>query len=625
MKIQSLSIIFIIIIMPITIVLSEYVNNKIEGEVTELQYNTKLINSTYDAIKAYQLNTVNNAFGDVTNKKIQDIEAAAKTLYNSLASNFNYTGYRSEVMKEYVPAIVFRMYDGYYIYSPFTNALTEVSSYDTTYSNDGKTQSGLKPYVYYTCRYTNTASGSSNLPMDTDFSIIYTLDNYITIQGKIGGKYVYDNGYLHSIVSTKAESDSGKGIYKENDNSYWYNGVNFRSNDTEELKEYVGSAEYSYVKINGKKYYLDENYYTDRGRGNRTVNGVTFKASSGIFFIDSNGTKNYSQVKGYSNDNMDSDNKEFLKYYKAIKYNKSAYKYYKNAYEFSKAVLGSASAGYKDKSGNATSGYNLSRLKTNDAVHYNDSSIGTNTTSLSEYGVFNVFGTDANTNIENSTSKFNQHRKSIIRYTVETNLSSAIASFSSSKTTNFFMPKISETDWETIENDVCAISFLQGMSIGSKKYNGYAVVANTLTKEYIDENDIYILKTDNTYCKVNDKTIETNSSEIVAKSTLGYYAGVWKLNFEQRQGIVTNGSNEETVYYNPVKYYGSYTSIMGSYGRNSIVNTDMYKYILNKNSILKKAYLVALGRERWGAYNVNNINYELYNNTNGNEYFLADY
>ena len=73
MKIQSLSIIFIIIIMPITIVLSEYVNNKIEGEITELQYNTKLLNSTYDAIKAYQLNTVNNAFGDITNQKIQDI------------------------------------------------------------------------------------------------------------------------------------------------------------------------------------------------------------------------------------------------------------------------------------------------------------------------------------------------------------------------------------------------------------------------------------------------------------------------------------------------------------------------------------------------------------------------
>ncbi len=69
MKLQSLAIIFIIIIMPISMVLSEYISNKIETEERELVYNTRLLNSTYDAIKAYQLNTVNNAFVDVTNKK----------------------------------------------------------------------------------------------------------------------------------------------------------------------------------------------------------------------------------------------------------------------------------------------------------------------------------------------------------------------------------------------------------------------------------------------------------------------------------------------------------------------------------------------------------------------------
>ena len=166
MKIQSLSIIFIIIIMPISIVLSEYVNNQIETKQTELLYNTRLLNSTYDAIKAYQLNTVNNSFGDITNQKVKDIESAAKTFYNSLSSNFNYTGYRSEVMKEYVPTIVFTMYDGYYAYSPFTNTLTELkdgnnskdgtdqsSTYDSSYSQNDKQQEGLKPYVYYTCRY----------------------------------------------------------------------------------------------------------------------------------------------------------------------------------------------------------------------------------------------------------------------------------------------------------------------------------------------------------------------------------------------------------------------------------------------------------------------------------------
>ena len=84
MKIQGLAIIFIIIIMPITIVLSEYVNNKITIAKTELEYNTRLLNSTYDAMKAYQLNTVNNAFGDISTSKVKDIEAAAKTFFNSI-------------------------------------------------------------------------------------------------------------------------------------------------------------------------------------------------------------------------------------------------------------------------------------------------------------------------------------------------------------------------------------------------------------------------------------------------------------------------------------------------------------------------------------------------------------
>ena len=155
MKLQSLAIIFIIIIMPISMVLSEYISNKIETEERELSYNTKLLNSTYDAIKAYQLNTVNNAFGDVTNKKIQDIEAAAKTFYNSLASNFNFLGNKLDVMKDYVPAIVFTLYDGYYTYTPFTNTLTEMAdgTYDTSYTENGKLEEGLKPYVYYTCNY----------------------------------------------------------------------------------------------------------------------------------------------------------------------------------------------------------------------------------------------------------------------------------------------------------------------------------------------------------------------------------------------------------------------------------------------------------------------------------------
>ena len=139
-------------------VMSEYIDNKINITKIESDYDSKLLNSTHDAIKAYQLNTVNNAFGEITTEQVKDVESAAKTFYNSLTSNFNYSGYNSDVMRDYVPAIVFTMYDGYYIYSPFNNALTQVKEgeaggYDPNYSKDGEFKTGLKPYVYYSCKY----------------------------------------------------------------------------------------------------------------------------------------------------------------------------------------------------------------------------------------------------------------------------------------------------------------------------------------------------------------------------------------------------------------------------------------------------------------------------------------
>lgn len=224
-------------------------------------------------------------------------------------------------------------------------------------------------------------------------------------------------------------------------------------------------------------------------------------------------------------------------------------------------------------------------------------------------------------NIEKYNSNFNQHRKAVIRNVVETNLKTAITSFDSNANANndFVMPKISETDWDIIENNVCAISFLQGMSIGSKIYNGYAVSANTLTREYIDENDIYILMNDNTYCKANGID---NLEEIKEKT--GYYPGIWKLNFKQKRN---NDIEENQKYYVPMgnNCLERYYSMMGNYKENSIIHNDMYTYInKSNNEKLKKAYYVALGRERWGHYNVNNINYEIYGN-NGNEYFLKDY
>ncbi len=647
MKLQSLAVIFIIIILPISMVLSEYISNLIDTKEVEMEYNTKLLNSTYDAVKAYQLNTVNNAFGDVATQKVDDVEAGAETFLNSLTSSFNYSGYDSHVMQEYVPAIVFTMYDGYYIYSPFTNVLTEVqsledpnsTSYDKTYSEHGEIRDGLKPYVYYNCRYVQD---------DKDIVITYTLDNYITIQGTINGNYVYDCGYIYEI-----NSDNG---IQENGNSYIYNGITFSNTDTEELKECVGNQEYSYVKINGKKYYLEENTSEINMVNVTRLDGTTVEINKNakIFYIDKDGKKNYSQTQGYSDEPMKGkENEEFIRYYLAIKKNKSAYEYFKRAYEFSKMVFGGGGIDhYKDKAGNEQSGYGLEDLMSDKAKTNINDDLSDDITDIIEHGSFAIFGENGK-GIGHANSNFEQHRKAVIRYVIETNLTTAISSFASTASAEFTMPKISEEDWELIENDVCAISFMQGLPTGSKKYNGYAVVANTLTNEYIDEQDIYILvedkdNTDNKfYCRPTDNELIKNGGiySIIEKNsfTNNFYSGIWKLNFELKQDA-TNA--EETIIYQPMcynlggsnkPYLGSYTSVMGTSSLNTIGTQacpDMYSYLSkipgrdeNANSLetLKTVYYMGLARERWGAYNVNNINYELYGNSNGCDYFLNSY
>lgn len=582
MKLQHLTVIFIIIIIPITIVTSEYIRNKITIEETKIKYDNKLIDSTYDAIQAYQVNTVSNIFGDIETERVKNLEAAANTFYSSLASNFNYTGYKVDVMKDYVPAIVFTLYDGYYIYSPYTNTLTTEKLADDTpklksepdyneytdgtspkYSNvakdyaNGKILSDLKPYIYYSCRYKN----GSNY----DFNITYTLDNYITVQGIVGGDYVNKSGYLLSGIIQTGEK-------------YEYNGVTFSKDDPKEtLSECLSDKnEYNYVKINGVKYYE-----------NNTTN-----IKEKIFSINKDGSRNYSECS--SGD--DNKNEEiYKKFHKAITENISAFKYYESAYKFTKWVESE-----------------LNNIETGNAIIYNNAGEKIE-------NVESVFGSNEQIfqgNYENPSSSFNKHRQAVIRNVIETNLSTAISSFSANVNNDnidFLMPKLSETDWELVENNVCCISFLQGLSLGSKRYNGYSVIANTLTKEYVSENDIYILKNDGTYCRANDKTL--NDSNIIS----GQPAGIYKMDFELRKGLKEDGTY---VYYNPKKgYSGSYTSIMGSSGITSVEKTGMNKYMEDKKSeILKKAYYTALGRERWCAFNVHNINEDI-----STEYFLKDY
>ncbi len=521
----------------------------------QTSYDTKLNNATYDALKAFQLNTINSDTSDLTNSKLRDIEASANTFFNSIASNFNMAGYNQDILAEYVPALVYTMYDGYYIYSQYTNTLDDTndnkvtvidendepkeiegsdaelsnpsnsSKYlDTTYKQ-GERLSGIKPYVFYSCRYQYDGN---------DFVITYSLDNYITIQGKIGGNWVNDGGYLLDNVG-------GDGAT--------YRSISIEQAET--LKEHIDATgtEYTYQKINGVKYYKD---------------------TDGTWFSLLNGTK-YKQPT--FKDQSD-----------------AAKRYYKEANDFKNRIKNI---------------YKLEGLTANKAVDENGNLLmaldeNGNPTSTPKFGNDKIFdfGDMSGTSIEDSNSNFNQHRLAVIRYSIEKNLSIAIANYNkfSGADANFQMPKLKEDEWEKIMNNVSIISFLQGLNIGGKIYNGYSIITNNKNQEVVNEDSIYMVTNDGQYHRANDNDLVGNNNII---------QGVLNIDFERKSKVEEDTG---TKYFVPKQYYsqaitGCYTSIVN---QNNVNATDnFYKYMAEKGGLLAQKYFTALGRERYGLYKTN--------------------
>lgn len=537
MKIHDLAIIFIIIILPISIVLATYTQYQIQTINTQTLYDNKLSAATYDAMRAIQLNTAENDFSELSNSKIRDLEASVSTFRNSIMSTFSLAGYSEDELNNYIPALVYTLYDGFYIYSPYEN----VNGKD----NNGERTYGLKPYITYSCRY---------IKENIDVVITYALDNHITVQGMIGDKYVNEEGYLIDGISG---TENGTGDINSIDDSIYYNGIEIK---TEQLKEYIGDNEYPYVKLYGTKYYLmnDQIVYISNGR-------IVVQCKS--------------------------DDPNFKNYKKLIEQNNSAKQYYFEAYKFTKW--------FKE------SGLNkLTYEDAYDSIINNNGDINTNTQiwtgNKTEIFQFNESLGKHSDNIENELSSFNQHRLGVIRHKIELNLAVAIANYNnySGSSNEFQMPDLKEEEWGYISHNIALISFLQGLPIGGKIYNGYSIVTNSESEEVVLESNIYMLGRDNSsghyeYYRIGDSGIEKDPM-ILESGEAG------RLNIDFTRKYITNDDGTMYYYYPLKDYYASYNSVIMQ--NNMTTFDDIYKYVDSQSVQLKTAFYTALGRERWGIY-----------------------
>ena len=551
MKLQNLAVIFIIIILPISVVLANYTANRVQTLRLQISYDEKLDNATADAVEAFQINTFNGDESIFANYKIENIEAAVNAFYTSVRTNFSMSGYNNKAIEEFIPAVVFILYDGYYIYSPYQNTWDEETNTITdnyrqsggvpTYSN-GETLFGLKPYVYYSCRYER-----GNL----DVVITYSLDNYVTIKGKNDSEAIDVKGYLLS------------GVEKVNDYTYTYNGVTISQGgegpvyENLRLEDVNGDGTidihpYACRKINGVKYYVSR----DGGTVFSFLNGVRHD------------TTQYKPEQIINNDN--------------------AYRYYEEAFNLKQTIISTG----------------LIKLETRDARTVD---ITNEQEAIDLFGSHKIFDELETGTIEEENSEYNSHRMDVIKYSVERNLSVAISNFNnvSSASANFQMPELMPDEWDTVANNITMITFLQGLPIGGKIYNGYSIIANNRNKELVSDDSIYIVTQDGTYHDIRDNDLYNGSVSL--SGAIGRSA----MDFERE--TIINDDQTKNYYFPAFVINQTPTVLTGCYG--SIVRRENIKdgtvlEVVNSSGSgstnIKQIYYIALGRERYGLYRPDN-------------------
>lgn len=295
----------------------------------------------------------------------------------------------------------------------------------------------------------------------------------------------------------------------------------------------------------------------------------------------------------------------------------SAVDYYKKSYEFSKWVtenLGEIKQKHiqainVDKDGNSAIAEGGENLEFNAGDSY----------------IFNMNDQDP----EDAASAFNQHRIAVIKSTIETNLIAAINSYNSNAGSYAYaMPELSEDEWEKVVNNVCIISFMQGMPIGAKYFNDYVVIPNDINYEFVDTDTIYLLTDDGQYHTVNCPDLVENK-QVDGKN---YQERI--LGFTQGTGYINTSFQKQTIndnyYYRHVQdsainkpYTACYHCIVNASGKydiedimhgNNKINPNMLiEYNIDDEEVakhdittLRSRYLTALAREKYNLYKTSN-------------------
>lgn len=618
MKLQNMTVIFIIIMIPIILVVSYYIGLQINTITMQKNYTVKLQTAAKDSIQALEINTVewNSASSNLADSKRRDVLAAINTFTTSLANGMGIGGAGKGRIQTYIPAIVYTMYDGYYIYSASLmkdqdtdkDGLTQFNADGTIKSNGKSYQYILKPYSPYSARYAS-ANGS------IDVTVNYTLDNYIRVYGTVNGEYQAKEGYL--VV---CDDDAGVRVNK---NGGSISGITYRGATikpealTEQVYTDEGVKEYQYIydQYDNKLYWDNKdgtnegNYFSVDKNNNKVYLQTALPEGDAGFSITNrfrkisipmydNRKDEWTVQKVFQILNPGGDSKfyyenesgafvEFTNPEKTLGTVKqeedySAINYCVESYVFTKWVtknLGSITVGDM-KSPTVGQYNNVDNAKNKNIFAINPSN-----------------NPDPENDVAYATSVLAQHKKDIIINTIEKNLSQATAQAQAQAQAQamnlnyeYRLPQLSYDEWEQALSNISIIAFMQGMPIGLKYYNNYAIATSTLNKEFVDPDELYFAGKEDPY--YHQRQCE--------KATGSDYVGYRSIDYVAKSYEKSDNGTTSTTYYYP--HANNTNSELECYY--CLVNRSTYKNNGRwKGNLLYKnwsdSYYNALARERY--------------------------
>lgn len=607
MKLQNMTVIFIIIMIPIILVVSYYIGLQINTITMQKNYTVKLQTAVKDSIQALEINTVewNSASSNLADSKRRDVLAAINTFTISLANGMGIGGAGKGRIQTYIPAIVYTMYDGYYIYSASlmkdqdttSEGLTQFNEDGTIKSNETSSyQYILKPYSPYSARYAS-ANGS------IDVTVNYTLDNYIRVYGTVNGEYQAKEGYL--VVCDSNSNEGVNNVKNGRISKIKYRGAEIKPETLKENVYIVGEEvkEYPYIydQYDNKLYWDGSNYFSVDKYNNKVYLQEALPEGDAGFSITNRFRKISIPVENRQGELTVQKVFQILNpgggYYFYFQDESGNLQLYtrnnligevevKNEQDFSAINYCVESYVFTNWVTKKLSSITVRNMQSPTGGQYNNVDKDANIFEISK---------DNNPDPENddayAKSVLAQHKKDIIINTIEKNLSQATAQAQEMNPNyEYRLPQLSYDEWEQALSNISIIAFMQGMPIGLKYYNNYAIATSTLNKEFVDPDELYFAGKDDQYYHQRQCEQATGSD----------YVGYRSIDYVAKSYEKSDNGTTSTKYYYP--HANSTNSELECYY--CLVNRSTYKNNgrWNGNLLYKNwsdSYYNALARERY--------------------------